>query len=98
MVYCFQVIPAENVVAAFQDSNTAVFATASTASDAQVYLEALEKGTDGIVLQTEDPAEVFALKVRTMVWFDDTSLTKRISVSLRFIPWVALFLFLQNGK
>lgn len=59
----FQVIPAENMVAAFQDSSTALFATANTACDAQVYLEALEKGTDGIVLQTEDPAEVFALKV-----------------------------------
>lgn len=67
LVYCFQVIPAENMVAAFQDSNTALYATAKTARDAQVYLEALEKGTDGIVLQTEDPAEVFALKVQIMV-------------------------------
>lgn len=55
------------MVAAFQDSNIAVFATANTARDAQVYLQALEKGTDGIVLQTEDPAEVVALKVQTCV-------------------------------
>lgn len=51
-------------MAAFQDSRTALYATASTATDAQVYLEALEKGTDGVVLQTDDISEVFALKVR----------------------------------
>ncbi|XP_024383668.1 uncharacterized protein [Physcomitrium patens] len=58
----WQIIPAENMVAAFQDSRTALYATASTATDAQVYLEALEKGTDGVVLQTDDISEVFALK------------------------------------
>ncbi|CAM6079779.1 unnamed protein product [Sphagnum tenellum] len=58
----WQVIPAENMVAAFQDSNTALYATASSASDAQVYLEALEMGTDGVVLHTDDPLEVFSLK------------------------------------
>lgn len=50
-------------MAAFQDSSTALYATASTATDAQAYLEALEKGTDGVVLHTDDPSEVFALKV-----------------------------------
>jgi len=51
------------MVAAFQDSSTALYATASTAADAQAYFEALEKGTDGVVLHTDDPSEVFALKV-----------------------------------
>lgn len=51
------------MVAAFQASDSAVYATASTASDAQVYLEALEMGTDGVVLRTDDPSEIFALKV-----------------------------------
>lgn len=51
------------MVAAFQESSTALFATASTANDARFYLEALEKGTDGIVLRTDDISEVFALKV-----------------------------------
>ncbi|KAH9531429.1 hypothetical protein CY35_19G037600 [Sphagnum magellanicum] len=55
-----QFVPAEKVVAAFQHHSTTVYATASTSSEAQVYLEALEKGTDGIVLQTDDPREVFA--------------------------------------
>ena len=62
----YQIIPAENMVAAFQErgGSTALYATANTAVDAQVYLEALEKGTDGIVLHTDDPSEVFALRVR----------------------------------
>ncbi|KAG0611650.1 hypothetical protein M758_7G155300 [Ceratodon purpureus] len=60
----WQIIPAENMVAAFQEhgGSTALYATANSAIDAQVYLEALEKGTDGVVLHTDDPAEVFALK------------------------------------
>lgn len=57
-----QIFPAENMVAAFLGSNTALYAIASTASDAQLYLEALEKGADGIVLHTDDITEVFALK------------------------------------
>lgn len=62
LVIC-QIIPVETMVAAFQDSSTALFATATTASDARVYLEAFQKGTDGIVLHTDDISEIFALKV-----------------------------------
>jgi 3-dehydroquinate synthase class II len=36
-----QVIPPEDIVAAFQGRRTLLFATASTAADAQVYLEVL---------------------------------------------------------
>jgi hypothetical protein len=68
----YQIIPAEIMVAAFQDSGTAIYATASTATDARVYLEASEKGTDGIVLQTDDISEVFALKVRGPLFFFGT--------------------------
>lgn len=58
----WQVIPAENVVAAFQHTKTRIFVTSNTAADARVALEALERGTDGVVLRTEDPADVFVLK------------------------------------
>ncbi|KAL3701788.1 hypothetical protein R1sor_019810 [Riccia sorocarpa] len=58
----WQIITAENMVAAFQDTSTTLFATAANAKEARLYFEALEKGTDGVVLQTEDPAEVFSLK------------------------------------
>ncbi|KAG0613602.1 hypothetical protein M758_6G114900 [Ceratodon purpureus] len=57
-----QVTAAEKMVEAFQDSSTALFAVAHSASDAQVYLEAFEKGTDGVVIHTEDPAQIYALK------------------------------------
>jgi 3-dehydroquinate synthase class II len=59
----WQVIPAENLVAAFDDSKTSLYATANTASDAQVYLEALNKGTDGVVMNTDDPQQIYALRV-----------------------------------
>ena len=70
-VIVYQIIPAENMVAAFQEhgGSTALYATATTAVDAQVYLEALEKGTDGVVLHTDDPSEVFALKVRASLFW-----------------------------
>lgn len=51
-------IPAENLVAAYgatQDSR--LLAVAATSKDAEAMLEALETGTDGVVLRTEDPAE-----------------------------------------
>lgn len=49
---------AENLVAAFQGKRGKLFGIAHTAKDAQVLLEALEVGTDGVVLSTDDPAEV----------------------------------------
>ncbi|KAG0586061.1 hypothetical protein KC19_2G060800 [Ceratodon purpureus] len=58
----WQIIPPEDVVAAFQGRRTNLFATATTASDAQVYLEALEVGMDGVVLHTENIAEIGALR------------------------------------
>jgi hypothetical protein len=53
-----QIIPAENLVAAFQSSQAEVLATCRSASDARLMLGALELGTSGIVLETEDPSEV----------------------------------------
>ena len=47
---------------AFQDSSTALYAVANSASDSQIYLEALGKGTDGVVLHTDDAAQIYALK------------------------------------
>lgn len=58
----WSVIPAENAVAAFAGSERALLAVASTASEARVFLEALETGTDGIVLRTRDPNEVRAMR------------------------------------
>jgi 3-dehydroquinate synthase class II len=79
------------MVAAFQDSNTALYATASTASDAQVYLEALEMGTDGVVLHTDDPLEVFSLKVFFM-----KSLLMLYLVLMYFCPLAPKFCILNS--
>ncbi|CAG9460755.1 unnamed protein product [Pedinophyceae sp. YPF-701] len=56
----WQIIPAENLVAAAQpvaDACTLLAATPDAAS-ARTMLEALQVGTAGVVLRTEDPAEV----------------------------------------
>ena len=53
-----QVIPAENLVASFQDKQAHLFAAATSASDAQVMMEALETGVAGVLLRTADPTEV----------------------------------------
>ncbi|GLJ07620.1 hypothetical protein SUGI_0071040 [Cryptomeria japonica] len=58
----WQIIPAENMVAAFQGSGTSIFTVAKTFQDAQVFLEALEKGMDGVVLHTDDINDILKLK------------------------------------
>lgn len=53
-----QVIPAENLVAAFSGSDAQLLAATPTCEDACTMLGALEVGTDGVVLRTEDPLQV----------------------------------------
>jgi len=62
VVMVAQVTAAERIVTAFQGCSTSLLAVANSASEAQLYVEALGKGTDGIVLQTEDPSQIYALK------------------------------------
>eukprot|EP00854_Cymbomonas_tetramitiformis_P022617 gene22617-27298_t len=57
----WQIIPAENLVAAFQGSAAVLLAVAQSYDAACAMLGALEVGTDGVVLVTEDPLEVQAL-------------------------------------
>jgi 3-dehydroquinate synthase class II len=57
----WQIIPAENLVAAYQSLPTTLLAVSKSAADSEVMLEALEIGTDGVVLQTENPDEIRAL-------------------------------------
>lgn len=58
---------AENLVAAFQGQPATLFGVAKSARDAKILLEALEIGTDGVVLRTDDAAEArcFALNINT---------------------------------
>lgn len=57
----WQIIPAENLVAAYQSLPTTLFAVSKSAADSEVMLEALEIGTDGVVLETANPEEIRAL-------------------------------------
>eukprot|EP00878_Enallax_costatus_P032812 GHUV01036105.1.p1 GENE.GHUV01036105.1~~GHUV01036105.1.p1 ORF type:complete len:487 (+),score=137.32 GHUV01036105.1:487-1947(+) len=54
----WKVIPAENLVATFQASEGKLLGVATSAADARVMLEALEAGTAGVVLRTDDPVQV----------------------------------------
>ncbi|XP_024387445.1 uncharacterized protein [Physcomitrium patens] len=86
----WQLIPPEDVVAAFQGRRTQLFATANTAADAQVYLEALEVGFDGVVLHTENTAEIAALR--------DYLLEKKLKKD-RALEWVNAYQRAeQSGK
>ncbi|GER50476.1 3-dehydroquinate synthase [Striga asiatica] len=58
----WRAIPAENIVAAIQASRKTVFAVSKTSSEAQMFLEALEHGLDGVVLKTEDIESIIQLK------------------------------------
>ncbi|PQQ10094.1 3-dehydroquinate synthase homolog isoform X1 [Prunus yedoensis var. nudiflora] len=58
----WQVIPAENIVAAFQGSEKTVFAISKTPLEAQVFFEALEQGLGGVVLKVEDIKAILDLK------------------------------------
>ncbi|KAJ4707485.1 3-dehydroquinate synthase [Melia azedarach] len=58
----WQVIPAENIVAAFQGSDKTVFAISKSPSEARIFLEALEQGLGGVVLKVEDVKAVLELK------------------------------------
>ncbi|KAG8384719.1 hypothetical protein BUALT_Bualt04G0147500 [Buddleja alternifolia] len=58
----WQVIPAENIVAAIQGTEKTVFAVSKTSSEAQIFFEALEQGLGGVVLKTEDVEAIFEVK------------------------------------
>ncbi|GMY13608.1 3-dehydroquinate synthase [Fagus crenata] len=62
LIFCYWVIPAENIVAAFQDSQITVFAISKSPSEAQIFLEALEQGLGGVILKVEDAEAVPELK------------------------------------
>ena len=57
----WKVIPAENLVAVYAATSTRLLFKARTADDARVLFGALELGVDGIVLASDDAAEVAQL-------------------------------------
>ncbi len=59
-VHLSQVIPAENLVALAQPAagSVVLLAAAGSAGEGRLMLEALEGGTAGVLLRTQDPGEV----------------------------------------
>ena len=61
----WQVIPLENLIAKVHGSKSKLIAEVTTAQDAKVVLEALELGTDGVLLKTSNPDE-FTKTIKTV--------------------------------
>lgn len=58
----WKVIPIENLIAAYHKTKTKLLAEVNNVKDAKLYLETLEVGVDGIVLNTTDLKKIFALR------------------------------------
>jgi 3-dehydroquinate synthase II len=58
----WKVIPIENLIAAFQKSKTKLLVEVNDEEEAKLYLEALEIGVDGVVLNTVNIKKVHALR------------------------------------
>jgi len=60
IINCFdwRVIPLENLIAKAHGGKSKLIAEVTTAEDAKVVLEALELGTDGVLLRTSNPDEL----------------------------------------
>ncbi len=52
------VIPLENLIAKFRGSGTKVLACADDTEQAKLYMQTLEKGVDGVVINTSDPDKI----------------------------------------
>ncbi len=52
------IIPLENMIAKFRLAGTEVLAIARKREEAHLYLTTMEKGVDGVVIETDDPLEI----------------------------------------
>jgi 3-dehydroquinate synthase II len=54
----WKIIPIEGLIAHYQGTRTKLLAQVTSASDAKVFFETLEKGVDGVVFDIRDPNEL----------------------------------------
>ncbi|MBC7086247.1 MAG: 3-dehydroquinate synthase II [Methanomethylovorans sp.] len=54
----WKVIPLENLIAELHDKDVQIISGVRTAEEAKVSLETMEHGSDGILLDTDDPSEI----------------------------------------
>ncbi len=52
------VIPLENMIAKFRTAGTSILAVARSKEDASLYLQTMEKGVDGVVIEIDDPLQI----------------------------------------
>lgn len=83
----WQIIPAENLVAAYQpEAQTQLLATVNDAAAARVMLESLEIGTDGVVLRTNDSNVVRELVRYREGLLQGDALTLEVAEVVRVVP------------
>ena len=58
----WKVIPIENLIAAFQTTDSKLLVEISEPTEAKLYFETLEVGSDGVVLKTEDFNKIIELR------------------------------------
>src|SRR5512136_1566183 len=58
----WQIIPLENLIAAFQGSGTRLLVEAHDAAQAKLFFETMEVGVDGILLVPSNPKEIRAVR------------------------------------
>jgi 3-dehydroquinate synthase II len=63
----WKVIPLENLIASFQDLDTRLIAEISTSEEAELFLNTLEVGVDGLLIDPQGPEDI--LNIRGL--FDD---------------------------
>uniref|UniRef100_A0A0E0CVT9 3-dehydroquinate synthase n=1 Tax=Oryza meridionalis TaxID=40149 RepID=A0A0E0CVT9_9ORYZ len=68
----WQVIPAENIVAAFQGCRGTVLAVSTNSTEAQ----ALEQGLDGVILKVEDMDDIIKLKAKSQLMLTKATVSK----------------------
>ncbi|UCE73823.1 MAG: 3-dehydroquinate synthase II [Methanomassiliicoccales archaeon] len=58
----WMVIPVENLIAAYQNSNTKLLVEVKDSDDMRLFFETLEVGVDGVVLNSTDKQNIFDLR------------------------------------
>ncbi|MBI0583482.1 MAG: 3-dehydroquinate synthase II [Methanomassiliicoccus sp.] len=77
----WKVIPLENLIAEFHTSDTKLLASASDPAEAKLFLETMERGADGVVIEAEPP---------TLREFSDLAHHALAEVELTAIPVTAI--------
>ena len=74
----WKVIPLENLIADFQGSSTKLLATAATPEEAKLFLETLEVGVAGVVIEPSSPSKLKAFHVIHSDQLPKIELTKAV--------------------